>query len=1217
MSTPDLARVFTTSHWLVDANGDGYPDGLRPRIVLHADVAPVVAVAAAELAARLGHETMALDLPLVVLDRDLVDRPHNSVLVGASNRWLASSAVAIDPTPDTGLVLALPRGNVAVVGQGEAATAAGLRLLARHLPDLSEGDPLPDLIATVETVCRAQGQTATAVIRRMVIRGDEPRVTELEVVVTVPLGDVDAVATRLTEAAELAWPGAEAMTFSVVGPDRSRVVHRSGAARSARPGLANAALPSAPTLDLARLYSIDGLLWDSDGDFLPDTVRASLDLLSECGPEELAAAGDVAARIALESTGILLPLPGPHSIRIGPVAEGRPACVRITRIAPDAPDLLDVRGAAAARWLARSAPGPADSGDTLVRTVGRISDVLLGRDGPLPAEEIVWDETWTLPWEVDDVRRLVRADVLSHVKPGVSVVLDVRVSEPATVRAELARELTDQLEQRGATAEVTVRNAYKQGFSWLTDEVAPSLNALSDLYEVVVRCRDFRRRPGQEWFSQQALKELDLIDHDAAERLAEKARARSPADLWLDPPIRWLLELYPIDELLPVPRERIRFEITTDQEPTYVVQALGAEGGLLLEETFTATWSERHYLDAYPDLGICHPPTGWFRAEVAGDCLVDQRIATDLERIWDRYQTEILPRLAASVRARAGGPPQPDQQPFFSSFEIHADVSESDDPLPVREERVSALEALHEDLYFVTLEFLKELGRREGGAVLDAPGQVIPWIHDGRGAPPTVRWVLKRFGAGDGSGTSALLPVADAERAICVVGVDIGPDETLARAELRVDLPTPEVLDAARARLAVLPGLPISTRVELHAPGVTPDAVDVARDQALADRDLIAIRTPRGLSREGVIGYDDHLDVLAGLAALPGVRVREAGSSFRGLAGWVVEVVLPGAGAVASHAKQAAWKPTLVINARHHGNEASSTISSLQMVQRLAGDPAWQSYLRRINLIVVPYENLDGATLAWEMQREHPHWMLHAGRFNALGLEMRNAYGDPASPSRESQILPRVWQRWLPDVVVDDHGFPSHEWVQPFSGYVPLWPSYWIPRSLAYAYLRYVEEPEYPEHRSVAERLRDLIVDEVRKDAEIVAWNRDWADRYQKYGHHWLPEVFPVEEYDGLVIYYSRAPVNPAGRWANWGTDFSTLYPQVTAVSFVTEIADETAQGPYMDLCARAHEAIDTACVRLLAEADPRFSRRRVAHRNGVTFWTGRQRPVMPAATAT
>ncbi len=49
MSTPDLARVFTTSHWLVDANGDGYPDGLRPRIVLHADVAPVVAVAAAEL----------------------------------------------------------------------------------------------------------------------------------------------------------------------------------------------------------------------------------------------------------------------------------------------------------------------------------------------------------------------------------------------------------------------------------------------------------------------------------------------------------------------------------------------------------------------------------------------------------------------------------------------------------------------------------------------------------------------------------------------------------------------------------------------------------------------------------------------------------------------------------------------------------------------------------------------------------------------------------------------------------------------------------------------------------------------------------------------------------------------------------------------------------------------------------------------------------------
>ena len=30
-----------------------------------------------------------------------------------------------------------------------------------------------------------------------------------------------------------------------------------------------------------------------------------------------------------------------------------------------------------------------------------------------------------------------------------------------------------------------------------------------------------------------------------------------------------------------------------------------------------------------------------------------------------------------------------------------------------------------------------------------------------------------------------------------------------------------------------------------------------------------------------------------------------------------------------------------------------------------------------------------------------------------------------------------VWRDWLPDIYLNPHGYPSHEWVQQFAGYVP------------------------------------------------------------------------------------------------------------------------------------------------------------------------------------
>ena len=100
-----------------------------------------------------------------------------------------------------------------------------------------------------------------------------------------------------------------------------------------------------------------------------------------------------------------------------------------------------------------------------------------------------------------------------------------------------------------------------------------------------------------------------------------------------------------------------------------------------------------------------------------------------------------------------------------------------------------------------------------------------------------------------------------------------------------------------------------------------------------------------------------------------------------------------------------------------------------------------------MNVILHPVENPDGAQMAFELQKLTPTHMLHAGRYSALGMDVASQVGlaDPLLP--ESLVRGRVWRDWLPDIYLNPHGYPSHEWVQQFAGYVPPgFRSYWSSR---------------------------------------------------------------------------------------------------------------------------------------------------------------------------
>ena len=98
-----------------DSNGDGLADAVAARVIVPAAAAVADIEAATNLAARLGYETTALTLPLVVRDNDVAQPGSIAVpiLVGRANRFVqrlvADHIVDISTMkPGQGLIAAVP-----------------------------------------------------------------------------------------------------------------------------------------------------------------------------------------------------------------------------------------------------------------------------------------------------------------------------------------------------------------------------------------------------------------------------------------------------------------------------------------------------------------------------------------------------------------------------------------------------------------------------------------------------------------------------------------------------------------------------------------------------------------------------------------------------------------------------------------------------------------------------------------------------------------------------------------------------------------------------------------------------------------------------------------------------------------------------------------------------------------------------------------------------
>ena len=601
-----------------------------------------------------------------------------------------------------------------------------------------------------------------------------------------------------------------------------------------------------------------------------------------------------------------------------------------------------------------------------------------------------------------------------------------------------------------------------------------------------------------------------------------------------------------------------------------------------------------------------------------GQSAIDQRIATDPERFWDVYQQKELPKVYDYVMRTTGNRPTADKQPYHRDFDIEVWMSEPDFKIGVDEELVSSLESLHEDLYFDTLDFFVAIGRSLSptNARLNAPGKVFPIIHPSRegqagsarvlyagNAAPRARVEISYKEKGQERPTRVQRDLPRIEGASPLAVREVVRVDRVSEIELQIEphddreaLRAADMLDnLARLHEAGLYKTELSYehvdrlafavvtkegRARLMVPSTGASLPSNVRTADASARNARGAIVPL----DTIIQPDESEALVRKLAAFPEVKAYKVGHSYRGRDISIMEITLPTESELMSVAKYSAYKPTIFISGRQHANEVSSTNHILKLAELLVTDPSYKEILKKVNVILHPVTNPDGAQMAYDLQKLTPTHMLHAGRYSALGQDVESN----GTLLPESQVRGKVWREWLPDIYLNPHGYPSHEWVQQFAGYVPPgFRTYWSTRGW-YTNLSGVRDPREPDLIQATEALREDIVRQINGNADVRAMNLRSQARYRKWAYGFSPSVYGQEIYKDTAIYFTDPETGEArgnrriggggGRGGGGGAAGAggggrasmNQYPQVTFNIGMTEAPDETAQGEWLNLVSKA-----------------------------------------------
>jgi hypothetical protein len=877
-------------------------------------------------------------------------------------------------------------------------------------------------------------------------------------------------------------------------------------------------------------------------------------------------------------------------------------------------------------------------------------------------------EDFTIPWEGTRLVDAVKG-ATSQIKHGQEVKLVARVSEGPEERVKLKEQIEQQLISAGADRShlnVEILCAFKQGYSWLMDEIAPEL-AGKNVASVQI---DFA-------------KDVDPTGERA-----------------MFSPARWVQELYPVDEMLAkklnVPLEKITLNEFDSPAggPIYRVRAMDASGTQILSREFKVATAMQPYSGVIKTYEQVEVETGWARMEVGSRTVLNQRIKTDIEEYWDKYQNEVLPKVYHFVMAQAHGDLRQEFAPPFDTLKLDIHLSEPDYSIGLDKERISTLEAIQEDTFYATDTFINMMGDLETGRAISYIGRVIPIVHgseDGKDGHVHVEFYGKaaanpvvRLSWTDAQGKHQ-----ERERNLPVVSGDMMPRLIQARVKAGEDgvenltwvLPADFLEDkyedwlkeegqdqvdrsifsveAAKGELHWLEQMHDAglyrdelayphlkqMGMEFELPPALKANVNAPAERAFASWKVPAPVTPRPMiadyaakaPRNPIVQWDEPIstqenaEILARLATYPGVNVYWMGRSYLGQNIWAADVMLPSPSQLHSWAKETTLKASIIYSGRQHANEVSSTSHIDKLGEDLVTNPAMREALKQVNVVLHPIDNADGAQMSVDLAKITPDNLLHVGYHGALSADVSagQAETDPVYP--ESRTRKRLIDAWLPDAFLNPHGYPSHEWVQPFSEYSGWVQSreganpgraWWIPRGW-FTSLGYLRDTEHPYSMQIAYALRDQIVEAERNVPGLLPLETRMNDRYERFGQRWQPRDMYQPIVNGIRIYMALkgtagrggaagGAAGGAGAAAPGSGGVGGLSPDITWDAGYTEAPDETAHGDYMKLLASAGLAFDYVHLNYLSQGKLRVTRTEREVPGGVQWSVSRARPILP-----
>lgn len=947
--------------------------------------------------------------------------------------------------------------------------------------------------------------------------------------------------------------------------------------------------------DLCDINNKDfGLVIDTDNDFLGDKINANVVINENCSENEFIAACNIATTLGLNSLGCNLPIAslyneksqknnktnifiGGETIKFVPQSNA-------LYIGGKDEEIIEVSKYFCTNYENIITPNEISLSNFKEDIKSIIS----------PSKEVkkitIFEKEYNFTWEVDEVKEILQKELLNKLNENDEVDIKILVSEEKYVRDELKGYIEDLLKERNIKInKCSVLCSYKQGLSWIMEELIPNMKKtinIKDIDSIDIKFKPFLPQGKTKW-----------DDEDGTIPNIDASRANNP-DKYFDLPIRLVQELFPVDDLIQeeinLDRDKIDFKILEGGSSDYEFVVYNQNKEVIFFDTFDVKYSERPYLNEFEGIGKVHPNTGLVEVRYNNQVILSKTVKTDVERIWDVYQSEILDECKCYILKQTNDNPTKKKQPFFDTLRLDILTSEPDYKLNVRQDIISVLSALHEDIYFAGLDFFKTLGLKMVNEALEEPGLILPIIN-------------KR----NGKGTYMKATLETSEVYESLNSVDISINELKLKGcslqSVYVDILGDKCdFEALKSRVneiekaLMLEFYGFDTLVLRY----EDEEIHIKNVKYIKENKTIDIRDI-SIPQDRVIGYDEYLEIIDNLRYVDGINVWRASKSYQGRDIYAIEVLKEYKSSVVSRTKLINNKPVFQINNRHHANEVSSTNSAFLLIEQLLLNEDYKKYLDKVNIVMIPFENVDGGYIHYELQKDNPEWQFHIARFNSVGKEFARDYFKEDSKYTESRALTKLWYKWLPDILVDNHGVPKHEWDQQFSGYTSPWfKGFWLPRALFYGYFWYLDDERYPENKILSEALQDVVSDYINDDEEITRWNMDWQNRFEKYAHQWMPKLFPANYYKDLIYYWIPYKPNKEA----WHV--SHRYPWITALDWTTEVSDETAQGDYLDLCSRTHNLSDVATIDMMYNARFEKCEKAIQSENEVILSSKRVRPI-------